>query len=326
MSLAQNLRLVIPLVIGLAVGGAGVAMFRASMPGEKGTAEERAEKLEVELKRAQNRVAALEATSEQGKGRIGVENLKRSLGSGARSIVQDIRDGRPVSTEDIFRASKPLMRDLAPLFDRMRMKEQRNWIDRTSGELARKYNLTQEKQAALRQWFEAKSQEEARHWSEMLGRDETRLEDMMKASRRVRTDEGLEDFMGTILPGDKLASFKKERFDERAERVQQETDMKVQRLDNLVKLDDAQREQAFAVMARGSKDYQPTMVFEGANGPITGAPEGNSKEAMLSILTPDQRAAYDGELRRRRDEAEKDLKTIGLTLPPDWDMFNEAGF
>ena len=205
MSLAQNLRSLIPLIIGLAVGGAGVAMFREIMPGAAGTAEERAEKLEVELKRAQNRVAALEAAGQQGRSRA--ENIKRSLGDGARSIVQDIRDGRPVSPEDIFRASKPLMRDLAPLFDRLRVKEQRNWIDSMSGELARKYNLTAENQTALKQWFDAKSRDEAKRWSEMLGRDETRLEDVVEASRRVHTDEGLEDFMGGILTGDKLATF-----------------------------------------------------------------------------------------------------------------------
>lgn len=39
MSLAQNLRSLIPLIIGLAVGGAGVAMFRESMPGAAGTAD-----------------------------------------------------------------------------------------------------------------------------------------------------------------------------------------------------------------------------------------------------------------------------------------------
>lgn len=326
MSLAQNLRLLIPLVLGLAVGGAGVAMFRESLPGAAGTAEERAEKLEVELKRAQNKLAALEASGQPGRNRFGAENIRRSLGDGARNIVQDIRDGKPVTPEDIFRASKPLMRDLAPLFDRIRVKEQRAWVDGMSGQLARKYNLSAENQAALKQWFDAKSREEAKRWSEMLGRDETRLEDVVKASRRVRTDEGLDAFMGGILTGDQLASFKKERLAERAERVQQEADMKVQRLDTLVKLDDSQREQVFAVMARGSKDYQPSMVLEGANGAITGTPAGSTKEAMLSILTPDQRAAYDAEQRRRREEAEKDLNAIGLTLPVDWDMFDEGGF
>ena len=91
--------------------------------------------------------------------------------------------------------------------------------------------------------------------------------------------------------------------------------MKVQRLDNLVKLDGSQREQAFAVMARGAKDYDSSMIFEGANGPVTGVPDGNPKEAMLSILTPDQRAAYDAEMRRRREAAEKEMNTVGLTLP-----------
>ncbi len=316
--------MLVPLAIGLAVGGAGIAMFRESMPAAAGTAEERAQKLEVELKRAQNKIAALEAAEPPASRRM--ETIKRTLGDGARNILQDIRDGKPVTPEDIFRATKPLLRDLAPLFDRIRVKEQRNWVDSMSGALARKYNLTPENQVALRRWFDEKSREEAKRWSGMLGRDETRLEDVMKASRRVKTDEGLEDFMGTILSGDKLASFKKERFEERAARVQQETDMKVQRLDNLVKLNDAQREQAFAAMARGAKDYDPSMVFEGANGAVAGVPEGNPKDAMLSILTPDQRAAYDAEMRRRHEAAEKDMNAVGLTLPLDWDMFSEGNF
>ena len=54
------MRPLIPLVIGLIVGVAGAILFLQSMPPKEGSAEERADKLEVELKRANNRVAALE--------------------------------------------------------------------------------------------------------------------------------------------------------------------------------------------------------------------------------------------------------------------------
>ena len=40
-----------------------------------------------------------------------------------RRIVDDIRDGRPVSPDDVFHAMQPSMRVVAPLFDRMRVKE-----------------------------------------------------------------------------------------------------------------------------------------------------------------------------------------------------------
>ena len=215
MPVPSAIRSLIPLLAGLIVGGVGATLFVESMPGSEGSPQERANKLEAELKQAKNRLAALEAEHPGEADARGV--FKRSLKDGMRTIGEDIRAGRPVTPEDIFRASQPLMRDLAPLFDRMRLKEQRRMIDSMTGELARKYNLSPEKQAALKVWFEEKSAEEAKKWSEMIGRDGTRLEDVMKASANVRPDAGLDAFMETMLTGDHLASFKTERVNERAQ-------------------------------------------------------------------------------------------------------------
>ena len=148
----------------------------------------------------------------------------------------------------------------------------------------------------------------------------------MRASRDVRPDKGLDTFMEGVLSGDKLASFKTERMAERAQRVEAQADMKVQRLDSLVGLDEAQREQVFAIMARNSADYDPSMRLEGARGAIGVVANENAREAMLALLRPEQRAAYEAERLRRREEAVKDLEAIGLTLPPDWEMLDEGGF
>ena len=195
-----------------------------------------------------------------------------------------------------------------------------------AGELARKYNLTPQRMAALKQWFELKSERQSREWTEMLGREGTRLEDVIRASRNVRPDEGLDAFMQTLLPSDKVAAFKTERLNERALRVQQEADMKVQRLNSIVALDDAQRDQVFGIMARGSRDYDPAMALEGAGGNIAATPGGNRQEAMLGVLTPDQRVSYEAERGRRREEASKDMEAMGLTLPPNWEMLDESDF
>src|ERR1043166_3549790 len=279
MTLPHSIRSLIPLVVGLAVGGVGATLFLQSMPGGEGSPEERANKLEIELKRAQNRIAALEATANAPApaphgilGRIvgGAHDgsSQRSLSDGARRIAEDIREGRPVSPDDIFRASQPLMHDLAPLFDRMRVKQQQQMIDSMVGELARKYNLTPQNQQLLKQWFEGKSNDEAKRWSDLLAREDTHLEDVIRASQNVRLDDGLDTFMGNILPADKFAAFKSERLAERAQRIEQEADMKVQRLDGIVGLDQTQREQIFAIMARSSRDYDPAMMIEGASGPV----------------------------------------------------------
>jgi hypothetical protein len=318
MSLACSIRSWLPLVIGLAVGGAGATLFLQSLPAPEGSAVERANKMEVELKRAQNRIASLENADPRGPRRPG-----RTLADGARNLAEDIREGRPVSADDLFRASQPLLRDLAPLFDRMRVKQQQQRIDSMTGELARKYDLTPQQQDALRQWFGKKADDDAKRWNDLVANDGTRIEDLMAASRNSRPDDGLDAFMETSLSGDKLAAFKTERMAERAQRVQQDADMRVQRLDSIVTLDDAQRDQVFGIMARGSRDYDPTMQLEGVTGAIGTTGTGDRQEAMLSVLKPEQRAVYQAEQQRRRDETAKTLDGIGLTLPADWDMLND---
>ena len=318
MPLPQSIRSLLPLAIGLIVGGVGATMFIQSMPGAAGSPEERANKLELELKKAQDRIAVLDAKDSPRRTRPG-----NTFADKARNIAEDIRAGRPVNPDDIFRAAQPLLRDMAPLFDRMRLKQQRETVDRLTGELARKYDLTPEGRETLRKWFDWKVNMEAKRWTELMGTDGIRIQDMMRASKDIRVDEGLETVMAGVLPPEKLATFTTERKAERAQKVQQEADMKVQRLDSIVQLDDAQRERVFGIMARGSKDYEPTMKLEGANGEVGATPGGDRQAAMLAILRPDQRAAYDTEQKRRRDEAAKNMEAVGLTLPTDWQMLDD---
>jgi hypothetical protein len=315
MSLATSLRTLVPLVIGLAVGGIGVKLFSESLTGPEGSPEARSAKLEVELKRAENRLAALEGKTGRRSG--------KTVGDGLREIGEDLRAGRPVTPEDVFRATKPLMRDLAPIFDRMRVKEQSRRIETMTGELARKYDLNEAQQESLKAWFGQRAEEQAKAWSDLVGQDGTTLEDLARAARDTRPDEGLDEFMAGTLSGDKLTAFKTERMAERAERVQQEADMKVQRLDTIVGLDDAQRDQVFGIMARGSRDYDPGMKLEGIGGEIGSTPAGERQQAMLSVLRPEQREAYEATRQKRREEAAEEMRSLGLSLPPEWDLLDD---
>ncbi|MEY5012844.1 MAG: hypothetical protein RLZ22_1022 [Verrucomicrobiota bacterium] len=312
-----SLRPLIPLAIGLVLGGAGATLYRNSMPAAAGSPEERAQKLESDLKRANIRIAALEGSMPESRRRptLTVTDRLRDLG-------QNIRDGRPVSPDDIFRACQPLLRDLAPLFDRMRVRNGQRTIDSRVGEMARKYNLNAAQQESLKQWFRQKAEDDAKAWTALVTQEGTRIEDMMRASRDARPDEGLYRFMENMLSGQDLAKFKTERINEKAQRVQQYADMKVERLNKIVSLDAEQTDKVFGIMARSSKDYDPALRIEGTDGRALSS-VGDSREAMLSVLRPDQRAAYDAEQQRRRDEASKDLEAIGLKLPADWDPLDD---
>lgn len=316
MQIFQSLRPMIPLVVGLALGGTGVTLFRDSMPAAAGSPEERAQKLELDLKRANLRIAALEESVPESRRRP-----TQTVADRMRDLGQKIREGH-ATPDDILRTSQPLLRDLAPLFDRMRVREGQRTIDSRVGEMARKYNLNASQQESLKQWFRQKAEDDAKAWTALVTQDGTRIEDLMRASRDARPDEGLDRFMEKMLSGQDLAKFKTERINEKAQRVQQFADMKVERLNNIVSLDAEQTDKVFGIMARSSKDYDPALRIEGADG-LALSSAGDSREAMLSVLRPDQRAAYDAEQKRRRDEAAKDLEAIGLKLPAEWDPLDD---
>ena len=99
--------------------------------------------------------------------------------------------------------------------------------------------------------------------------------------------------------------------------------MKVQRLDTIVGLDDTQRDQVFGIMARGSRDYDPGMKLEGIGGDIGKTPAGDRQQAMLSVLRPEQKEAYEATRQKRREQAAEEMQTLGLSLPPEWDLLDD---
>ena len=322
MPLKENLRPLLPLAIGLAIGGVGATLFQQSMPSAPGSPEERAELLEIQLKAAENRVLALEAKDPHGRRRPGGTFKDR-----ASRIAEDLREGRNVSPDDVFRAFQPVMRDLAPLFDRMRLKQEKDEIESRVGEYARKYDLTPAQQESLKKWFSEKAEENAEAYSKLIQQEGTSLQDVMKFTMESRPDEGLDDFMEKTLSGEKLSEYRTQRMAERSENVQREADARVERLNGIVALDAAQRDAVFGIAARDSKDFDPAMGIEGADGNAIGpAAGGGSEAAMLSVLRPDQRKTYEAEQVRRRGEARKEMESFGLTMPPDWDTLDAGGF
>lgn len=321
MPLSSSLRSLAPLLVGLTVGVVGAILFQQSMPKPAGSPEEQVAHLEVQLNKARNQIRSLEAADPQGMRRKG-----QAFSDRARGLAEAIREGREVTPDDILRACQPLMRDLSPLFDRVRMRQQSQMIDSKVGELARKYDLNPAQQEALKQWFAKKAEADAQKYNELALRDGTSVMELMRYSMESRPDEGLDGFMGQVLSGEKLATFQSEHLAEQIRRVQSEADMKVERLDQIVGLDAQQRDQVFGIMARNSKDYTPSMAIEGGVGAISNVAGASPRDAMLSVLRPEQRDAYEKEKETRRKTAQQELDSIGLSLPPDWDMLDPSVF
>ncbi len=300
------------LLIGAALGAAGMMMFRDSLPGVEGTPEARAARLEVELKSAEAKIAALESRGPRGI-RPGTTPSDR-----LREIVENMREGRPVTPDDLLRVSQPLMRDLSPIFERLRVKSEKDRIDSLSGELARKYQLTDAQREELKKWFTRRAEETAREQSAVWENPNITLEEMIRTTRDVRPDEGLDEFMDGMLRGDALSRFQTDRMTEKSERVQAEADRRMERIDAIVGLDDVQRDQVFGIMARESADFDPRMTFEYGSG---GGPAADA--TLLSVLRPDQQAALEARKERQRAEMERELGEMGLAMPENWDLLDE---
>jgi len=308
-----SLRTAIPLVAGLAVGAAGAILFLQSMPPPEGSPEERIGKLEAELKTANNRVAAFEAADPRGRKRPG-----RTLSDNARGLAEDFRDGKPVSPDDVLRAMQPFIRDMSPILERMRNKDMQRQSDSMAGELARKYSLNPAQQASLKEWLRSRAEEESKRYVDLISQKGITADELGKSQRDIRLDDGLDTFMERTLSGEKLAAFRTQHMQEKVDRVQGDADMKVERLNQIVQLDETQRGQVFGMMARGSRDFDPGMSFEGMGTDTAPLATGASRDqALMGILKPDQREAYQTELNKRRDDARKNLAEIGLSLPDD---------
>ena len=318
----SSIKLIIPLAIGLAVGAVGAILVLQSMPPKEGTAEEQVVKLEADLKKSTNRVATLEAADPHGRRRPG-----RTLADGTRNLAEDFRAGRPVTPDDLFRATQPLIRDIEPFFGMMRTKELQRQTDAQVGELARKYSLTTAQQESLKKLLGQNAADDAKRYTALMTQEGIKLEDLTQAMTDSHLNDGLDSFMQNHLSKEKLATFKSDQMLEKVGKVQQEADMKVTRLANIVQLDETQRGQVFGIMARSSRDFDPTMQFEGMGTETAALPAGKSRQdAVLSVLRPDQLKTYQTEQAKRREEAQKEMESMGLSLPADWSPLDHLDF
>lgn len=305
------------LVLGLLVGAVGATLFVRSLPPPAGTEAEKIAELERVVARDRLRIASLEATEANAAAR-----LERLAATGRRSILQDLKDGRPVDLNDLFNTAKPFLHEFAPLLDRMSRRDQKRRIEHTVVDLAERHGLNASQKEELKQWLEARAEEQAGRIQEVTGRADSTLADYARAMRDFQPLEGVDAFMEGALQGEALDRYRRERMEERANRVQYEAEQRVNQLAAVVALDDTQQDQVFALMARGSRDFDPSMQFEGLGDDRAALSPGQSRDdAIMAVLRPEQRAQYEAHRVQRRQEAEAEAAEIGLKLPDDWDVF-----
>lgn len=305
------------LVLGLLVGAVGATLFVRSLPPPAGTEAEKIAELERVVARDRLRIASLEATEANAAAR-----LERLAATGRRSILQDLKDGRPVDLNDLFNTAKPFLHEFAPLLDRMSRRDQKRRIEHTVADLAERHGLNASQKEELKQWLEARAEEQAGRIQEVTGRADSTLADYARAMRDFQPLEGVDAFMEGALQGEALDRYRRERMEERANRVQYEAEQRVNQLAAVVALDDTQQDQVFALMARGSRDFDPSMQFEGLGDDRAALSPGQSRDdAIMAVLRPEQRAQYEAHRVQRRQEAEAEAAEIGLKLPDDWDVF-----
>ena len=306
--------------LALIFGFIAATLYQKTLPPPPSSPEE-------ELERLRHTHLKLKAEHRDALATLSNRRPRDTTSSRAREVAQALKDGEEVSIDDVFNVTKPLMRDLHPLFNRIRQFEQTKDFDRTIGELTRSYDLNASQQAALRKWLEEKAKKNNEEYLSTIESEQPSFVDFVRAVDAKNSTAGIDDFMEKTLTGSRLDDYRDQRMRERVERVQNQADRRVSRLDEAVTLTEKQRDEVFGLMAVTSDDYRPGMVFEDASGqPMAATPREDRETALQQILTPEQWDAYQNRQAAQRAEAEEDLSRFGLTLPKNWQLLDGNEF
>jgi len=310
---------VLGILAGVAIGVIGGVMFSKSLAPMEGSPEERLENSERKLRRAEGEIRALVAS--------GHRNEKKTSGDGMRDMMWRLRNGEEVSFDDIFGSMKPWMREMQPLFERVRQVNEDEWADTMAGRWGSDYDLGEAEKARLQEWFKARGEERAAHFAEVLESEESGFVDFVQATEYDWRDaDGVEPLMEELLEGEELEKFKLERLAERHGSVQDEAHRNLTRLDNIVELDSEQHFELFGVMARGAEDYRDGMEFDGMDAGTAPLDRAGRLAAVEEVLRPEQRTALQKYRAEQQAEAEREMGKMGLSLPKDWDLLDGDRF
>lgn len=314
----MNVRVLLAALGGLVFGAIGSALFIDSTPPEKDSPEAKAEKLKSELTRAQSRIALLETQVPKKEG-----SLADHTRAGVARILDDLKHGRQVNAEEVYQQMKPLMRDLAPLFDHLRRKSQRQEFARLAAHMAEAYQLTEPQQRALEQWLGERAIKDSEAFAALAYGDKATFEDLIAATRYQRPKSGLDEFMERTLTGPARDRYHADRLRERASSIESHANSRVDILDAAVQLDTVQEDRLFSLFARSSPEYDPAMQLGNITADGGRLPPGRSREqAVLDVLRPDQRNRFETYRQRQRSEAEREFREMGLNIPANWDFFD----
>ncbi len=314
----MNLRLILALALGLFIGGAGVTLFHDSLPATKGSPEEKASQLESELTRAKSRIAKLEAQIPKA-----TPDIADAARGGMADILDDLKHGRPVDVDRLYQRIKPALREIAPVFDHLRRREQKKEFARIAAHMGEAYHLNEAQQKALQQWMGERAIEDAEKFNQIAYGENSKLEDMIKAAKYQKPKKGLDSFMESTLKGSELQRYKSDRLIERNQEIETEANNRLNRLTQAVELNEDQQDRVFAIMARSSPDFDPStkLSIPLGNDLRSITPGQDREQAIRSVLSADQIRQYDAYRQAQFQAAQRDAAEMGIKLPPNWDLF-----
>jgi hypothetical protein len=197
--------------------------------------------------------------------------------------------------------------------------------------LTRKYDLDDAQQDALNRWLDQQAEVNSDRITNVLENNDSGFIDFAKVmDERVdspRYLKNLDAFMATTLDPETLSTYQMDRMTERVEHVQNEAEGRVQRLDSLVELDEDQKDQAFAIMAHSSENFDPSMQFEGLETEMEGLrPGADPNEAIKSILRPEQELILEEGRQERLADTLQEFQEVGLIPPNGWEEMGSNPF
>ena len=120
--------------------------------------------------------------------------------------------------------------------------------------------------------------------------------------------------MKETLAPEQLETYRTEQLTERAGRITESANRRVERLTGSLELDDTQQDQLFEILVKKSPSYDPEMQIETSLDESIAAPlsgDVSEDEAIRSILREDQVPGYESYLHERQQRRNEFFPPFG---------------
>ena len=174
------------------------------------------------------------------------------------------------------------------------------WIQRGIAEYTEKLDLSDDQVARLKERFTEYMNKEMEAFEAEIGNENMNFQEIMQKRGEMRgaQEEAMLEIVKEELTEEQFADFEREQLVEKTQRVQQDSDRELRRLDNDLNLTESQEDAVFGILVQTNSEYDDSMEIEGAGEGVAIGADVAKEDAIRSVLDAEQTEKYNANLER----------------------------